>query len=79
MIACNETQRTFMLKVDIELSAVSVAVMPLNLVKQKKRHFSQELWETELNNTKREQLANFNIKKESSAEYSSEIYLLKEY
>lgn len=43
MTVANETQRTFMLKVDIELSTVSVAVMPLNLVKQKKRHFSQEL------------------------------------
>lgn len=36
-----------MLEVDVESSTVSVAVMPLNLVKQKKRHFSQDLRETE--------------------------------
>lgn len=42
MTVCNETQRTFMLKVDIESSTVCVAVVPLNLVKPKKRHFSQE-------------------------------------
>lgn len=47
MTVCNETQRTFMLKTDIESSTVSVAVMSLSLVKQKKRHFSQKLLETE--------------------------------
>lgn len=43
MTVCNETQRTFMLKVDIESSTACVTVVPLSLVKPKKRHFSQEL------------------------------------
>lgn len=71
MTVCNETQGTFMLKVDIESSTVFVAAMPLNLVKREKKAAARDWnWATQRWNNC--QIST--LKKESSAEYSSEIY-----